>query len=170
MKKLCVLSLLSVFLALPAFAAAQSGQSTSGGFNFSFIQQLVWSPATISGKTICTPSASNVCQIPVVLSTAETVNLAVAGGTPPYTWTAATLPTGVTIGTSTGLTNVINVPAMTTDPCPATGTCFTITVTDSSVVAQKQVLSFGQNQKQVAILLPPGTKSVQVNGRPIPVN
>jgi hypothetical protein len=169
--RLFSLALLSVFLALPAFAAAQGqGQTTTGNFTFTFVQQLVWANATAGGNIVCTPAQIlALCNIQAVPNTAVTVTLAVSGGTAPYTWSAVKLPAGVTLGNSTGLTNTLTLAASATDPCSGTGTCLNITVTDSSIVAQMLEFKLTPQENKVVILVPPGTNFVRANNVQIPV-
>jgi hypothetical protein len=158
MKKLAVLALLCL-LAVPVFAQQTTG---SGGFTVTFIQKLVWGNVTSGTNTVCTVSTTSTCTLPIISNKTQTFTVAVTGGTSPYFWTAATMPTGITMGTSSGLTNTISIAALTTNPCPATGACFTLNVTDSSIVSQRLQLSFGPQDNQVAIVVP--ASSVKVNG------
>lgn len=160
MKKL-LLALLLIAAPVVAQQATPPGQ-----FNFNFTQQLVWGAVT-EGKYTCQVGTA-VCSIPAVANVAATATIAVIGGTAPYTWTATGLPKGVTLGTSTGLTNTIILAASATDPCPATGTCFTIVVTDSSITSQTVTLTLGKDQTQVAVIVP--ATMVNVNGQFIATN
>lgn len=167
MRKLWLMVVLAA-LSLSA-AAAQTGQSSGAGqFTLTTIPQLVWGNAAVNGTPICAISTTTACKIPFITNTAETVNINVVGGTAPYTWVAATLPAGVTLGSSTGLTNVLNISPLAANPCTGTGSCFTVTVTDSSVIAQKVVFTVPGGDQNAVLLLPPSVKTLNVNGHAIP--
>lgn len=146
--------LLASLLCLAMMKTCSAQQSVTGVFTITAIPLMTWGPATVNGQTVCTPSATQLCAIPYVTGTPETITLNVTGGTAPYTWavSAGSLPTGLTLGTSTTATNTLS--GTITGSCPASGSCFTISVTDNSPTAQ--VITFpGPNVPAVATLANP---------------
>jgi hypothetical protein len=108
--KLFSLALLSVFLALPAFAAAQNSTSGSGTGQYALT---VWGFAPVAeGSTTCQPGGGTTfpaCALPPLsLGTAYSATLKTIGPVTSVTCTVATgtLPAGLTL-TSSGTSCVL---------------------------------------------------------------
>jgi hypothetical protein len=125
------LAVLVLLLALPALAQ----QKTTGPYTITVLPAppvLVLTPASgaLANTAVC---GTTPCAIQVGLP--FSASIAVSGGTPPYTatLTSGALPTGVTM-TLTGST--IAFAGTVTALCSPSPCSFTVTVTDSSQVAQ----------------------------------
>jgi hypothetical protein len=127
-------------LSLSGATGAISGTPTASG-TASFTVQVSDAKGAIATKQFSLTIAAGliITTAPVLpnatIGVAYAVTISAAGGTPPYTWsvTNGSLPTGVTLNSSTG--------ALTGTPTSSGGSPFTIqvTVTDSaSVTAAKQ--------------------------------
>jgi large repetitive protein len=101
--------------------------------------------------TITTPR-----QLPsATLNVAYSQAMAAAGGTPPYTWAANGLPSGLSINASTGL-----ISGIPTSASPST--FIVITVTDQTLTSYKDNFSFSVN--------PPPVPAFTISGLPATVN
>ena len=139
--------LILCFFALSLFKSCHAQQSVVGNFTTTLSPAMAWNAITVGSTTICTPAqilAS--CALPWVQGKNSSYTLSVVNGVAPFTWkvSSGTLPTGVTLGSSTAATNTL--------AGTATGTgSFVITVTDSSLVSQ--TIELRPNSNTVASLV-----------------
>jgi serine protease len=125
-----------------------SGQGASANVTMgtgTFPEQSTWSNDTnrcdishpiVGGGTPGSPSVANPGNRTGTVGTATSLQLSASGGTPPYTWSATGLPTGLSINSSSGLISgtpsaagTFNVGATARDTASRTGsTSFTWTI------------------------------------------
>lgn len=122
MKKLALLALLSVWLALPAVAQ-------SGTFTLQLVGNSVWN----AGANGCPAAGSKTatCALPnMTVNTAYSYTLSVTGGLPPYKWTVTGLPNCLTSTVGATDTSSMVIAGTPTAACVGTGG-LSVTVADS---------------------------------------